>query len=192
MNTTIDTTLAGDYGYRDRHDSCVVVLAYDPDRTPPWALDAHTDTRSGMPPEVFHNRVVHIELARCSPILTLGEGDGEQIVAGLGDELPELLARIERGHSVEWDGRNYAGRFTDDASAAISEIETLAEDARILERLPQTWDAEEWFIDVIDDYAATDSAEILLANARHDGVRIWGGVDEIRRVRREKDACAAQ
>ena len=92
----------------------------------------------------------------------------------LGGDLGELLDRIARGHSEEWDGNNTVGTLTADAQEAEEELVDRINEAEF--ELPNTWLAGEWLDgDPHDD----ETAEILLEIAESDGIRIWKGKEAL-------------
>lgn len=75
-----------------------------------------------IPFEVFHKRDLRFYF---SPELKMRE------VNQLGRDLLPLFARVRAGQSVQWDGNNHVGRFTDDAIRAIDAIEKAIEEMEL-------------------------------------------------------------
>ena len=133
-------TFAGDVGYEEQLNCANVQLHYDPKGG--WYLESHVWEHSfGVPDEIWNKRVLSYELGRAS-IAVLRDDDRDRFVEPLGDDLPELLARIAGGHSIGWNGRNLAGEFTPDAWEAHEELENRIENAE--NSMPETLYAREF------------------------------------------------
>jgi hypothetical protein len=118
----------------------------------------------------------------------------------LKEDVDELLPRIEKiraGYESYWDGHNWKGRFNDDAQQELYSLEYDIEQNpynhfHLLEE-GGLWDADEWFVDRINELTAktTDSEIKDLAESYEydakvaDGVIIRGGLDAI--IRRFRD-----
>lgn len=118
----------------------------------------------------------------------------------LKDDVDELLARIEsirEGYESYYDGHNNRGRLSDEATQELHSLEYE------IEQIPYKhfhlfedgglWDADEWFVDRVNEITAEttdeeikDLAESYEYDAKiSDGVIIRGGLDAI--IRRFKD-----
>lgn len=70
--------------------------------------------------------------------------DVDGLVALLeGPEAQELLAQIEAGHEIVFDGSNHVGRVTDSAREAEEALEEMLQAE--IENLSTYWSAEEWY-----------------------------------------------
>lgn len=94
-----------------------------------------------------------------------------------GEEAKPLLERLHAGHTTEWDGNNYRGKLTEDASEAHDDFERALEnfgnntDVKI-------WDAGDWIGEAnLSDLwpegkTAQQAADDLIASAKQDGIYI--------------------
>ena len=178
---TIETIgFAGTYGCERRYGEARIDLCYDPGQG--WSLQGSTRGQGdGIPTDVWLRRSLRYELAR-RDLLVLRNEDAAKILNRLGEDLLELLDRIASGHSIEWDDTNLVGRLDDAADAAHWElVSRIARCDDPFADVPETWSAGVW---IGDDgiLEPDDTAESLLAEAElSGGVRIWGGVDAMRR-----------
>ncbi|HUW71548.1 MAG TPA: hypothetical protein VMX33_15080 [bacterium] len=78
------------------------------------SVDWNGEIGNAVPAAVYHHKVLRFPIP-CD-LSTLG-------ICQLGEHVRPLLARIHAGHSVDWNGSNMVGRFTDDAAVAIEELE---------------------------------------------------------------------
>ena len=180
--TTIGAVdFAGTYGQEHRYEEARIDLCYDPAQG--WSLQGSTRGQGdGIPMDVRLRRSLRYELAR-KDLLVLRDEDAPNILYRLGGDLTDLLDRIASGHSIEREGNNLVGRLDDAADTA--HLELLARIDRcsdLLAEVPETWSAGMW---IGDDgiLEPDDTAESLLAEAElSGGIRIWGGVDAMRRA----------
>lgn len=101
---------------------------------------------SGQPMDAFSRK--HLRIGS----IPLDLADGEwlaDVVRGFEDSLRD----IADGHDVYWDGNNYRGRLTEEASETLERVQE--EFVKVLEEAPTFWDAGEWFepvrAQVVDD-----------------------------------------
>ena len=172
-------SFAGDLGYEHQRDCAGVQLRYSPNSG--WFLQTwEFSPTDALPEEIWNKRVLSYVLARAS-IAVLRDEDRDGFIEPLGADLPQLLARIAAGHSIEWNGQNLAGEFTPDAWEAHEELECRIEDAEIT--MPDTWYAGDFFNDYM--FETGDTPELLLAEAESEEIRIWEGTEAIAKVMAE-------
>lgn len=101
-----------------------------------------------------------------------------------GDALP-LLERIHAGHAVEWDGSNYRGELTDDASEASDELAQLLEEGFAdPDQRVSVWTAGDWLFSsctLFDHWhgaSLADAVKKIQDEAEVEGVVIDGDVSE--------------
>ena len=174
------TGFAGTHGCERRYGEARVDLCYDPAQG--WYVQADTRGQGdGIPMDIWLRRTLRYELSR-RDLLVLRDEDAAKVLSRLGADLPDLLDRIAAGHSIERDGTNLVGRLNAAAEAAHWELVSRiarCDDPRA--DVPETWSAGVW---IGDDgiLKPDDTAESLLAEAElSGGIRIWGGVDAMRR-----------
>ena len=99
--------------------------------------DFSADIGGGQSFDVFHGRTLNWPV---SPFIS-----GLALAGYLEGEGLELLQRIHNGHGERWDGNNYVGTITDDASAASDDLrlalEGLGEDESCCDCV---WDVATW------------------------------------------------
>lgn len=96
---------------------------------------------NAVPVDVWHRRALRWEVHNR---MTAAE------IKKVFEDVKSLLDRIHAGHSVEWDGNNLVGVFSDDAHSAMVDLEqelrewteTIEEDGTYT-RTPDFWDEEE-------------------------------------------------
>lgn len=130
----------------------------------------------GVPADVYHRRVLRWHV--CNELTG-------PAVAELLAEVAPLAQRVVDGYSVEWDGNNNVGRYTEDASEAAEEIEALCAEAveRLALETVAVWRANEWLADYrFDDYHWPDgatwesAAQMLTEQAAVDKIVLDGDV----------------
>ena len=179
MTDTIKVACAGDFGYPGTSGSALVALSRD-DGAEQWRLigidRSHID---GTPITEWQRRdllftVVHADL------LSYRDDDAGRLLQIIEDAgIPALLARIDAGHSVEWDGSNHRGRFTDDAEAALEQLTHIVDQSvsGLVEEIGGCWRAADWIGD--EPVEPHQTGATLLAEAEAEGARIWGGEPEL-------------
>jgi len=77
------------------------------------------------------------------------------------EHIAPLAQRVLDGASVEWDGSNNVGTYTDDADAAIGEIrDLLAERADYNDETEVCWEAGyDWYYDAARQFLAADTTD---------------------------------
>jgi hypothetical protein len=65
----------------------------------------------------------------------------------LREEIAPLIKTVADGHSTEWNGSNYVGCLTEEASDASDEIETLVSRCQWADDSITVWDAYDWIYD---------------------------------------------
>ena len=179
---TVGTSgFAGTYGYEHRYGEAGIDLCYDPGEG--WSLQGSTRGQGdGIPMDVRLRRSLRYELVQ-RDLLVLRDEDAAKVLSRLGGDLPDLLDRIAAGHSIERDGTNLVGCLNAAAEAAHWELMSRIERCDdLLADVPETWSAGMW---IGDDgiLEPDDTAESLLVEAElSGGIRIWGGVDAMRRA----------
>lgn len=131
--------------------------------------------------DVWHGRTRTVELSPSVSGAALADWlDNESTVA--------LLARVVAGLTVDWDGNNEVGRLTDDAVAALDELEREAQDIDQIE----VWQPGDWLNGVVSggsvgDVDLTDKTDSELAaiaeewtqEAKNDGIQFDGLLLEV-------------
>ena len=157
--------------------SAVVALTWTPEDA--WQLQAETRENPDKPLPNGENRLRY-ELVTAE-LLALREHDAAALLEALGSDAHELMARVNDGWTLRWNGVQFVGHFDADARRAAA---TLAQ--RVLRAeftLPDTWTAQFW----LDGADGTDTtADYELALAEDDGIRIWGGLPAMEQALRER------
>lgn len=96
--------------------------------------DWNGEIGSAVPFGVYQGRILRVPV----PFYAHGPSLARELES---EPVRVMFERIVAGHSVEWDGSNHVGRLTDDARAAVEELEARLQD------VPQTevWDAADWY-----------------------------------------------
>jgi hypothetical protein len=100
--------------YPGQHEPQGAYVQLHPDGEVEFGVNG--EVGNALPELVFHDRIVRI--SGVDPYLTL-EG-----IDKLHREIRPLLEEIAEGHSVEWDGSNNAGRFTEEADEARERLDS--------------------------------------------------------------------
>ena len=105
-----------DVARRCNHVSIRVVL------TEGGALQMHSqNSTDGVNASEWHGCVYTLDIENARSASALSRFlDSKRVL--------QLLMRVRSGHCTEWDGNNYVGRLTTDASAACDELQRLARD----------------------------------------------------------------
>jgi hypothetical protein len=107
-------------------------------------LDENGNVEVGTNPEIGRAIPVSVWNRRTVRWTIPGTAKGVSLSVLL-EQLKPLLERVHAGHSVDWDGSNHVGTFTDDASDAIdaveAEIEQFFQDG---DNCVTLWDASDW------------------------------------------------
>lgn len=96
------------------------------------SVDYSGETGSGVPMRVWNRRDLRISVP--------GNVQGRALHALITKYGAAAIERLHAGHSVEWDGSNYVGRLTQDASEAFEELERAAEGLTTV----AVWSLSEW------------------------------------------------
>ncbi len=126
-----------------------------------------------------------------------GEVNTDALRADLlpGGPLHDAAARVVAGHSVEWDGRNWASHLTPDARDAYEEIDFfLSRDGGQYLTGREVVDAEAWLHESAyreltgdeDDDALEALAGNWVAEAAHNGIVLVGDVRTLLRTIRDE------
>jgi len=137
----------------------------------------------GVPARIWHGVDRRYDMS--------GNPDLDTLRADLADggRMAALIDRIKAGHTVKWNGSNYVGHLSVDASDAAEDL------ARLVENYPQSdqtaWDCTEWLwagkssartvLDEIGlthesaDWRINEVADELADTARQDRVVLTGG-----------------
>ena len=162
-----------------------------------WHLDTHErEADDAVRGDIYFGRCLEIGIKTLHGVI-LEPGDADAIAGWIDvDGLIPLLERIDAGHSVEWDGSNYVGVLTDDATDARMDIRTRCE---IIDRdgldIPEAWTADLWLgeVEIVDDM----TGESLQKEAIElQDIRIFGGAKALQEVvdtrKAEAEAEAAE
>ncbi|MCA2993075.1 hypothetical protein [Gemmatimonas sp.] len=112
-----------------------------------------------------------------------------------GGPLHDVAARVVAGHSVEWDGHNWASHLTPDARDAFEEIDSfLSGDEGQYLTGREVVDADAWLYESAcdeltgaeDDDALEALAGSWAAEAAHNGIVLVGDVRTLLRTIRDK------
>jgi hypothetical protein len=154
-----------------------------------FQLDLHTYYGGdGVPEAEWHQRRLVLHIKSGQMIV-----DPDKLRDALEQARP-LVERVIAGHSVEWDGSNYVGRLTDDASASLDALDDLFARADLSDDRYMLWDVAEWLahenaeslgIVGADDDALRDKADELFDVARTDLV-VFQNPDDMEDVLRDK------
>jgi hypothetical protein len=126
-----------------------------------------------------------------------GEVNTDALRADLlpGGPLHDSAARVVAGHSVEWDGRNWASHLTPDARDAYEEIDFfLSRDEGQYLTGREVVDAEAWLYEntfreltgAEDGKALEALANSCVAEAERDGIVLVGDVLKLLRTIRDE------
>ena len=137
----------------------------------------------GVPARIWHGVDRRYDMS--------GNPDIDDLRADLAENgaIAVLIDRIKAGHTVKWNGSNYVGHLSVDASDAAEDL------ARLVENYPQSdrtaWDCTEWLwagkssartvLDEIGlthesaDWRINEVADELADTARQDRVVLTGG-----------------
>lgn len=124
-------------------------------------FDEHPDF-NGIPMDIYNG------LTR---VVGLPTGIVPAVAAEFIDEHAELIARIQRGLSREWDGSNAIGVLTDDAREALDKLDSAA--TWMTENAYRLWENCD-VIDAVDasEYYAPIRRELESAESVHAAVRL--------------------
>ena len=101
--------------YSGQHEPQGAYVQLHPDGEVEFGVNG--EVGNAVPEAVFHSRIVRI--CGVDPYLTLKGIDK------LHREIRPLLEEIAAGHSVEWNGNNNVGKFTDEADDARDRLDYL-------------------------------------------------------------------
>ena len=142
------------------------------------------DIGGAVPFDVWHG---HLQRCPISPDLTAAE------INDLMARIAPLAARVVVDYRSIWNGSNHVARFSDDASEAIDEINTVC--GEIESSSGGVWDAGDWLDQSTPDEYGVDAettderlaeiAERIERDARSELVTIEGTIDVLRAWRRE-------
>jgi len=181
---TIDIPDYLDGGRRQGHSEYLRLLI-QPDAASIEAAERF-GSDDGIPAEIHSRRVQAYQVGSAGPLVV-----DRAAVDDLAERVAPLVARIQAGHSVEWDGSHQAGRLTDDAATAADDLAAILAQADIADTTRGAWEAAEW----LGDYDLAADADIaalaaeLVATAASDGALIIGGVDEMTAALAERQAA---
>lgn len=128
---------------RQTRGRLAVELVIDPRARKAWVAPYYPGDHASGPDEYFH-RILTIRVRAAAGD---GEVDGERLTALLRDEGSRehaLLERIMRGHRVEWNGNEHVGLLSDDAQAALDELEAALSDVPGTGR--EFWNADDYYL----------------------------------------------
>ena len=200
--------LPGEYGSPEGVDARAVITLIKREDEDVWKV-LGDDVRQGdmTPSSEWHGRDIVISLWKDN-MLVICDGDLAEILDAL-KPLCAQLRTIEDGHTIEWDGNNYVGRFGKDASEALEEIQLgvdLGVDGAGRTRIVETFqsyeaatqDAETWYWEYLhgldaDQLRDPGLADRLLQEAKVDKIRVFGdfqdAIDEAIADREDADAA---
>lgn len=147
------------------------------------------DTRheiDGTPMDVWHG------LIRRYPIPALVNAVDLTTAINAG-EFDRLLDRIARGHTVEWDGRNWVGKLTQDAEDAELDLAARLEEYED-DSLGGLCDASDWLWSTRHEIGITPTstdaelqaiASKLEGEALNENVRLYGTLEALEYFRQE-------
>jgi len=122
--------------------------------------------------------------------------------SSLKEDVDDLLPRIDSiraGYESYWNGHNWIGKFSDEAQEELYSLEyDIEQNPETLFRLCEDgglWDADDWFVDPVEELTAEttdeeikDLAETHKMYASSDRVIIRGGIDSIiRHFKNQRD-----
>jgi hypothetical protein len=123
------------------HDCALLII--DEDHTVRVTTRTRYGSGNAIPMSEWHNRDLVYTIASAS------NGSCAVDVKRLREDLDDggplavLIDRIIAGHSVEWNGNNYAGRLTDDAYDAATELDETFGNKPYVSDIA-VWDAANW------------------------------------------------
>lgn len=110
---------------------------------------------NGRPADEWHGVTLTWSIA---PYMT-----GEQLADLLGrDDIRALLQRVHEGHDTRWDGSNWVGTLTDDASSAFEALECEFSEA---EGDLQVWNVADWLFSNCTLFDHWPAGEMTLTEA---------------------------
>jgi hypothetical protein len=178
--------------YSGQHQPQPAFLEFEPaDGTARFGVNGNPGPSYGVPFDVWHG------VTRRYSVQPYISRDG---LAELAEAASPLLQRIADGYSSRWDGSNFKGRLTDDATEAEEELEALCERISEESRV-DIHDAGEWLYgsgssaetvaESVGVTARSTDAEIeeiatgLIGSAETDGVGLDGDVAALLRHLRD-------
>jgi len=96
--------------------------------------DYNTEIGNAVPFDVYHGHVQRFSI----PLLKTDD------LNALLDEIAPLAERVIDGYESVWNGNNHVARFSDDARAALEEIEELCDVDADETNTVQVWDIGNW------------------------------------------------
>jgi hypothetical protein len=141
------------------------------------SADYSGDIGNGVPIEVYNGRTLTWRIP--------SDISGDALADFLErDDVVSLLIRIHSGHTVEWDGRNMAGKLTDDAQDANERLEYLASALNDASERTVVWEVGDWLFTSCSlsehwsKMPLSEAVEIAEATANDDGIYLDGDVGE--------------
>jgi len=122
MSINIDTSnLAGrlaplycKYSGQTNEQPAYIEMAENGDVT----ADYSGETGNAVPADVWHKRALRWGIC--------AQANGDALAEFLRrDDVVELFKRVHRGHSVDWNGKNFVGWLDDDAQSASNELQEM-------------------------------------------------------------------